>query len=146
MEREYTREMQKRFLVVGLTAFVRCGGSSPPPPTDPTALLATLEDLTRFESKRVGTEGGRQAVEYLKTRFENAGLKDIHLESFAFPQHVVDAKSIALTIAGQPLSPAVDAFEGSGAGHADADVIYVGTAKPDELANIDLTGKIALLE
>src|SRR5262245_31213760 len=134
--------MRKRFLV-GLTVFVGCGGASPLPPTQPGALLATLDDLTRFESKRVGTDGGRLAAEYLKSRFEQAGLKDVHLESFGFSQHVVDATSIALTVAGQPQSPAVDAFEGSGAGHADADVVYVGTAKPDELANVDLTGKIA---
>jgi aminopeptidase YwaD len=37
-------------------------------------------------------------------------------------------------------------FEGSGSGHADADLVYVGTATPSELSGVALTGKIALVD
>jgi Zn-dependent M28 family amino/carboxypeptidase len=136
----------KRFGWLLPLVFAACSGGGKPPATDPNALLATLNDLAPIDMKRVGTANGRQAGEYVMSRFNAAGLSDVHMEGFQFPQHVVDSKSIALTVNGAAMSPAVDAFEGSGAGHADADVVYVGTAHPDEVAKVNLTGKVALLD
>jgi Zn-dependent M28 family amino/carboxypeptidase len=123
-----------------------CHGSGPPKPTDPNALLATLNDLAALGEKRVGTMPGRQAGEYVMARMQKLGLADVHMEPFAFPRHVVDGKSFGVSVDAASLSPGFDVFEGSGAGHADADVVYVGTAHPSEVAAVNLTGKIALVE
>lgn len=120
--------------------------STAPKPTTPDAIVATLDDLAAFGNKRVGTEPGRQAGEYVMSRMQKAGLTSVHMESFQFPRHVVDAQSFAATVDGASVSPAFEVFEGSGAGHADADVVYVGTAHPGEVAKYDLHGKIALLD
>jgi Zn-dependent M28 family amino/carboxypeptidase len=120
--------------------------SSPPKPTDPNAILSTLNDLAAFGNKRVGTEPGRQAGEYVLARMQKIGLTSVHMEPFQFPRHVVDSQSLAATVDGATMSPAFDILEGSGAGHADADIVYVGTAHPAEVAAVDLHGKIAMLD
>ncbi|HWE31051.1 MAG TPA: hypothetical protein VHB97_23750, partial [Polyangia bacterium] len=125
-----------------MAAAIGCS-SSPPKPTDPNAILSTLNDLAVFGNKRVGTEPGRQAGEYVLSRMQKLGLTSVHMESFQFPRHVVDAQALAATVDGAAMSPAFEVFEGSGAGHADADVVYVGTAHPSEVAAVDLRGKIA---
>ena len=123
-----------------------CSSNGPPKPTDPNAIVSTLNDLAALGNKRVGTEPGRQAGEYVLSRMQKAGLTDVHMESFQFPRHVLDSKSLAATVDGATMSPAFDILEGSGAGHADADIVYVGTAHPSEVAAVDLHGKIALLD
>ncbi len=125
---------------------IGCSSSGPAKPTDPNAIVATLNDLAVFGNKRVGTEPGRQAGEYVLSRMQKAGLAGVHMESFQFPRHVVDSQSFAATVDGAAVSPAFEVFEGSGAGHVDADVVYVGTAHPAEVAAVDLHGKIALLD
>jgi Zn-dependent M28 family amino/carboxypeptidase len=135
-----------RFCWVALVCLGACSGSGKPPPTDPAALLTTLQDLAPIDQKRVGTANGRQAAEYVMMRMQHAGLTDVHMEGYQLPQHITDSVSIALTVNGAASTPAVDAFEGSGAGHADADVVYVGTAHPEDVAKVSLTGKIALLD
>ena len=128
-----------------MAAAIGCSASSPKA-TDPNAIASTLNDLAAYGNKRVGTEPGRQAGEYVMSRMQKAGLTSVHMESFQFPRHIVDAQSFAATVDGAAMSPAFEVFEGSGAGHADADVVYVGTAHPDEVAAVDLHGKIALLD
>ncbi|MCU1276760.1 MAG: putative cell wall-binding domain, partial [bacterium] len=123
-----------------------CSSNEPPKPTDPNAIIATLNDLAALGNKRVGTEPGRQAGEYVFSRMQKAGLRDVHLEPFQFPRHVVDSRSLAATVDGAAMSPAIDILEGSGSGHADADIVYVGTAHPAEVAAVDLHGKIAMLD
>jgi len=123
-----------------------CSSASPPKPTDPNAIAATLSDLAAYGNKRVGTDADQQAGQYVLSRMQKAGLSSVHMESFQFPRHVVDSQSFGATIDGAAVSPAFEVFEGCGAGHADADVVYVGTAHPDEVAAVDLHGKIALLD
>lgn len=129
-----------------LMMMAACHGSAPPKPTDPNALLATLNDLAALGEKRVGTMPGRQAGEYVMARMQKLGLGDVHMEPFGFPRHVLDGKSFGVTVGGASLSPGFDVFEGSGAGHADADVVYVATAHPSDVAAVDLRGKVALVE
>jgi len=125
---------------------IACSNNGAPKPTDPNAILSTLNDLAVFGNKHVGTEPGRQAGEYVFSQMQKIGLAEVHKESFSFPRHVVDSQSFSATVDGSAMSPAFEVFEGSGAGHADADVVYVGTAHPAEVAAVDLHGKIALLD
>lgn len=123
-----------------------CSSNAPPKPTDPNALVATLQDLAGFGNKRVGTDEDRQAGEYLLGRMQQLGLADPHTESWQFPRHVLDSSSLALTVGGAAQPTKFEVFEGSGAGHVDADVVYVGTAHPDEVAAVDVRGKVALCD
>ncbi len=120
--------------------------NSPPKPTDPNAILGTLNDLAAFGNKHVGTDPGRQAGEYVFQQMQKIGLTSVHMESWQFPRHVVDSQSLVATVAGSDMTPAFEVFEGSGIGHADADVVYCGKAHPEEVAAVNLQGKIALLD
>jgi aminopeptidase YwaD len=137
-----------RSLNLALLALVAsgCGNPAPPKATDPKELVATLETLATFPEKRVGTAGGRQAGEYVMERMRKIGLTGLKMESFRFPRHQVTSSSLSLTNDGAASAPAHDVFEGSGGGHADAEVVYVGIARPENLTNVDLTGKVALVE
>ncbi|HEY2747967.1 MAG TPA: M28 family peptidase [Polyangia bacterium] len=120
--------------------------NAPPKATDPNAILGTLNDLATFGNKHVGTDPGRQAGEYVFSQMQKLGLADVHMESWQFPRHVVDSQTFTATVAGSAMSPTFEVFEGSGAGHADADVVYCGKAHPEEVAAVNLQGKIALLD
>jgi Zn-dependent M28 family amino/carboxypeptidase len=115
-------------------------------PTRPQALATTLQELAGFGDKHVGTAPGQAAGEYLLARFRKLGLSDAHTESFAFPRHDVVSSALAVNLGGAALSIGFDVLEGSGSGHADADLVYVGTATPMELSGIDVHGKIALVD
>ncbi len=129
-------------------AIAGCGSDAPsaPPVTTPAALMDTLVALADFGNKRVGTEAGARAADYIKARFEAAGLQDIRFESFQFPRHDVDSKSMTVSIDRGVATPMViDVLEASSPGHADAEVRWVNQATAADLEGIDLTGKIALV-
>lgn len=103
-------------------------------------------DLAAIGEKRVGTPGGAMAGSYVQSRLAALHLTDLHTEPFAFPRHDVISSSLSMTIAGAPMTVGFDVFDGSGSGHADADLIFVGSAQPSDLAGKDLTGKVAVVE
>src|SRR5262245_35085862 len=118
----------KWFLAFGVFA-LSCGDDgSPQPPTDPAVLSQTLMDLAGFGNKHVGTPAGTMAGEYVRGRMEAMGLADVHFESFQFPRQDITSATVNVTVDGAPSAPGADGFDGTGAGHADADVIYVGYA------------------
>jgi hypothetical protein len=121
-------------------------GNAPLAPTAPGALTATLDDLAGFGNKHVGSDEGRQTGAYLLGRMRKLGLSDVHTEGFQFPAHHVDSSAFTATVNGAAVSPGFDVFEGSGGGHADADIVYVGTAHPDAVAAVDLHGKVAMVD
>ncbi|HJZ87150.1 MAG TPA: M28 family metallopeptidase [Polyangia bacterium] len=134
-------------LALALTA---CSDQGPPKPspTDPAALMKTLRDLAALGQKHVGTPPGQQAGDYAFMRMQAAGLSDVHFEEFQFPRHDVASSALAVSIDGVAVAPAPghDVFDGSGAGHADADCVYVMTATDSELAGKNLQGKVALVD
>jgi len=117
-----------------------------PPPTDPQALLATLEALAAMGEKQPGTPAGREAAAYLERRFAEAGIADVREEPFGFPRWALVSKQLSIAIDGAPMTPGFDVFECSGPGAATgAAVIDAGTATDADLAGKDLTGKVALV-
>jgi aminopeptidase YwaD len=121
-------------------------GHVPPQPTRPDALATTLSDLAALGQKRVGTDPGRQAGDYVTLRMKQIGLHDVHGESFQFPRHDLLASALAVTVDGALLSPGFDVFEGSGSGHVAGPVVWVGSAADADLSGVDLTGRIALVD
>jgi hypothetical protein len=114
--------------------------------------IRTLNDLAGFGEKRVGTPEGAKASQYVMGRMQQAGLKNVHFEQFNFPQHLTNlaASSFQVTQNGKPFAGqqiAFDVFEGSGTGSVkDAALIFVGSAKPEDLQGKDLKGKIAFVK
>ena len=129
--------------------FVACGGGggeTVPPPTDPQALLGTLETLAAMGEKAAGTPAGAQAADFIADRFRAIGLTDVRFEEFTFPQWKLTSKTMTITIDGVAMTPGFDVFEASGPGTiADAEIVDAGTATTAELAGKDLTGKVALV-
>lgn len=115
-----------------------------------SGLGTTLQDLAAFGEKRVGTEGGKKAADYVMARMKRAELRDVHFEEFNFPMHIADPNrsSISFKKDGQPApAMAFDIFEGSGPGDVvDAPIVYVGSAKAEDLRGKDLRGKIAFVK
>jgi aminopeptidase YwaD len=130
--------------------FCACGGdgpAGPPAPTNPDDLLKTLEELAAFGPKHVGSDAGAQAGQYVQGRFAALGLADVHFEEFQFPREDVASATMSLSVAGQTMAPpGLDVFDGSGTGHAEGEVVFIGYGTSDELAGRDLTGKIALVD
>lgn len=139
-------------LLLPLALASACGGGGDGrkdlAPTDPAALRQTLEDLAAFGEKRVGTEAGAMAGDYVMQRMTDAGLENVHFESFGVPMWVLDSTSLSVSADGVALSPAIDheVFYSSGVGSVvDAEVVFVNIAKETDLSGVDVTGKIALV-
>jgi Zn-dependent M28 family amino/carboxypeptidase len=129
-------------------ALIACGDDAPKqlPPTDPQELATTLDALAAFGQKQPGTDAGRQAATYIGDRFRALGLVDVHDEMFTLPTWKATTKTFTLSIDGAQSTPGFDVFEASGSGVADGDIVDVGSAMEADLANVDLTGKIALVK
>jgi aminopeptidase YwaD len=121
-----------------------------PAPPDPARVemqvRQSLEELAALGNKRAGSPEGRAAGDYVKSRFERAGLKDAHFESFSFPAFTSARSSLDVTVAGAALPMKHEVFAYSGKGRVTADVVYAGKGHEADYANKDVTGKIVLVE
>src|SRR5262245_37464719 len=138
----------RRLLWIPFVIAAGCGDKATPPlgPTDQGGLKATLDMLATFGEKHAGSPEGRAAADYIAQRFTDIGLGDVHLESFQFPRWELTSKAMTITIDGVAMTPGFDVFESSGAGMvSNAPIINVETATDADLANKDLTGKVALV-
>src|SRR5579871_5523109 len=115
----------------------------------------------KLEGRNVGSEGFRKAVEYVSTSFERSGLKPAgtsgYLQPVKFETHLLieDQSSLSLVRDGkpEPLTLGADATISPRADLApllEAPMVFVGyamvipEAKYDDLAGLDLKGKIAV--
>ena len=129
-------------------ALASCGHDKPVvlPPADPATLETTLEALAAMGQKQAGTPAGQMAAAYIQQRFTELGLADVHQEQFGFPQWQLGSKSLSVTIDGAAMSPGFDVFEASGSGTVDGPIVDVGAAHENDVAGLDLTGKIAMVQ
>ena len=107
--------------------------------------MSTLTELAAFGDKRVGTQAGAKAGDYVFERMHALRLTLVHEESFTFPRFDLASSSLVMTLDGESASIGYDVLEGSGAGHVEADVVDVLTARPDDLAGKDVKGKVVLV-
>ena len=124
----------------------RAGTVEPDPTVTQQRLSQTLSDLAALGYKRAGTPGGQSAGDYVFQRFVAAGLANVRFESFQFPSFELASSTLAITVNANPVAMAHDVFAYSGAGHVDADIVYVGTGHPSEYQGINATGKVVLLK
>ncbi len=129
----------------------RPGGGSTPPSTIDTRLRKTLEDLAGFGEKRAGTTKGRQAGDYVRSRFGKAGLRDVRFETFTLNGFELASSSLALTktVDGQAQALPIaghQVFAYSGAGSlADVEVADVGQGREENYV-VPVTGKVVLVQ
>lgn len=137
--------MRRLLLLLSLAA---CGDETKVlPPTDPADLMTTIEALAAFGQKQPGTPEGQAAADYVASRFTALGLTDVHQEMFQIPRWAATTKTFSLNINGTASTPGFDVFEASGAGTVtNGEVVDCGSAMDADLANLDLTGKIALVK
>jgi len=115
----------------------------------------------KLEGRNVGTEGFRKAVEYVSAEFERSGLKPAGTAGYLQPVKfetrllVEEECSLALVRDGktEPLALGAEATispRGDPAATLEAPMVFVGygmvipEAKYDDLAGLDLHGKIAV--
>lgn len=123
--------------------------SGPPAPPDPaevaTSVGKTLNELAALGNKRVGTDEGKRAGDYIADRFRAAGLADVRFESFAFPSFRKTSSSLAVTLDGAATPMQHEVFYYTGVGHVDADIVDLGTGHETDYAGKDVTGKIVMV-
>jgi len=115
----------------------------------------------KMEGRNTGSEGHRRAAQYVSSEFERAGLKPAgtsgYLQNVTFDVRSIDepASNLALVRNGEatPLTLGEDAsfsFRADLGPHVEAAAVFVGHGlvipelKIDELAGLDLKGKIAV--
>ena len=157
-----------------MRTFVRCsavlfvvlsrisGGAAQAPPAERWwAHVAFLAD-DRLKGRETGSPGHREAAEYIARHFKEAGLKPGGTSGYFQPvpfrsRKIVESKSsLALVRDGQTI-PVVLGDEATfsmriePAPHVDAPMVFAGyglqvpEAKHDDLAGLDLKGKVVLL-
>jgi hypothetical protein len=99
-------------------------------------LRRTVEELADLGEKRAGTPGGEAAADYLRARLSS--LCDVEIESFHFPRHEVARADLD--------GVSFEVLEASGSGELAAEVVDAGWANEERLAELNLRGKIALVD
>jgi aminopeptidase YwaD len=98
--------------------------------------------LLSQQPREAGTEGEWKAVQYIKSQFEKYGYQT-ELQSFPIYEAKEGATGTA-TVNGQAIDTHV--FSGSYNGDVTGELVYVGKAFAEDVKDVDLTGKIALIE
>jgi hypothetical protein len=150
-----------RSLVVGVIAgltLAHAPGSQadPAPPITPASIRAHHQALVDIATKAGGldsgirlNEAGREAAEYLRAKYEAAGLENVRLEEF-FPNRWWP-ESYALEVLGGGGAPdakliAFPLWHCEGADDLELDVVYAGFGTSGEFRGLDVRGKAVLID
>jgi aminopeptidase YwaD len=99
--------------------------------------------LLSEQPREAGTEGEVRAVNYIEGQFKSLGFET---KVIPFPIYDLRTNHVWVKIGGADLAgTAPRAFSGSVSGKVTADLVNVGTAKPEEVSD-EVKGKIALVE
>ncbi len=109
-------------------------------------LRTTLDDLAALGEKRCGTPAGHAAGDYIRERFEAAGLQDVTFEEFSFLHYEVQSSQLDVTVDGVALPMDHEVFAYSGVGTVDATVSWLGTGDAEAYEGRDVTGHVVLVE
>jgi ABC-type antimicrobial peptide transport system permease subunit len=148
----FTRLAAAAFIaLIAVTFLVVCSAHAQPVAEPlPEALnvkevIAHVEVLSSFESRFTGYPGYYKSVEYVVATLRGLGL-DAELHEFNATTPVDYGAEIEVDssrIKGYHLYPNLVAL---GAGNVSGFLAYAGTCSPEDLAGIDLAGKIAVVE
>ena len=96
------------------------------------------------EPREGGTEGEREAVEYIEKKFKSYGYKT-EIQEFTFFGYTPPS-SMELNVAGHDGELVPQSFTYGPNGDVTGELVHVGTGTAEELEGQDLTGKIALVQ
>lgn len=108
---------------------------------DAKKIYDTIAELSKTP-RVAGTESEWRAVQYVKKKFESYGYKT-KVQPFTFEGYVPPSK-IELTVGSESFKPG--SFTYTVGGKASGELVLAGLGKKDELQNLNLTGKIALIK
>lgn len=91
-----------------------------------------------------GTESEYKAVQYIKKQFESYGY-ETEIQEFTFEAYTPPSKT-ELTVQGYEGDLNPNSFTYSVNGEVTGELVNAGLGKKEELQNMDLTGKIALIQ
>lgn len=91
-----------------------------------------------------GTEAEDNAVQFIKNEFKSYGY-DVDIQEFTFTGYTPPS-SLELTVEGFAEQLNSSSFTYSVNGDVTGELVLAGLGKKDELADVDLTGKIALIK
>lgn len=145
----------KRFVPLCLVAALTAGATSvyarekdEAPPIDQIIAKAIKADNIYDDIKRLskqprvsGTNAEDKAVKYIEKKFESFGL-DTDVQAFQFKKYF-GASEVSFSVDGSEI-PSI-ALDYTANGDVTAELVYVGLGKPEDVEDVDLTGKIALI-
>lgn len=102
--------------------------------------IAALSKTPRI----AGTDAEDQAVQYVKNQFESYGF-DVEVQPFQYYGYT-SPHTTELKVEGYSGTLNPSAFTYTVSGNVKGELVYAGLGKVDELRNVDLTGKIALIK
>ena len=102
-----------------------------------------IEYLSRTP-RVAGTEAEQKAIQYVKEQFESYGY-ETELQEFTFYGYTAP-NTVELTVDGYSGDLEPKSFTYGMDGNVSGELVYVGLGQPGDLANVDLTGKIALIQ
>jgi aminopeptidase YwaD len=154
------KSIRKPLLSLMLTASISIGGSityAAPPVSSPASHAfdnklikhINVENIYNHvnvlaQSPRVaGTEDEKKAVDYIQKQFEAYGY-ETSLQPFTFWGYK-DADVFTLSVNGDELSD-VHTFTYGVNGQVEGEIVYAGLGKREDVANVELDGKIALIK
>lgn len=103
----------------------------------------TIADLSKTP-RVAGTESEHQAVQYIKKKFESYGF-ETEIQEFKYIGYTPPT-NIELSVAGYDGTMDPKPFTFTVNGDVTGELVPAGQGKKDELQNMDLTGKIALIQ
>ncbi|WP_276299002.1 M28 family peptidase [Halorussus lipolyticus] len=107
----------------------------------------TLEELVEVGNRMAGQAGEREGAEVVADAFEEAGLREVEIDEFEIPGWWRGSSRLELAdphARTYDASHEVIALPGTPAGDAEGEVVDVGCGTPEEFADADLAGKIAM--
>jgi len=106
----------------------------------------TLESLVDVGSRMAGQDGEREAADVVASAFEDAGLRDVRMDSFEVPGWWRGATTLALPDHDKQYGDPHQLFAlpGTPAGDPAADVVDVGHGTPEEFDEVDVEGALAM--
>jgi aminopeptidase YwaD len=109
---------------------------------DAGAIGATLDDLAEIGNRFCATHGEAQARDYVRARFEQAGLADVHLEEFEYLAWTPAPASCVASEAGGARTRAYEAhpLQYTAPGPVSGEAVYIGGAEPADFARLDAAG------
>ncbi len=122
---------------------------------DSEEAMVDMKALTEIGPRVPGTEGGREGAEYVKARFEEAGLSDVHIEEHTMTTFEVNSASLSLVtleIGAEIMRDYTHLddfilyqYSGSTDGDITVEIVDAGNGSEQAFSEVDVSGKAVIV-